>query len=225
MFDLYLPLRVSADLVVAQIGQSLDGRIATESGHSHYVTGPADIRRLHRVRALVDAVVVGAGTVAADNPRLTVRHVEGPNPVRVVLDPHGRLSADRHVFTDAAAKTLVVRRAPTGRTGLSPDGCDLLVPANKAGMFEPAVLVVALRGLGYRRILVEGGGATVSRFVQAGVVDRLHVTVAPILIGSGRHGLTLAPITSLDQALRPRTRQFRLGDDVLFDLDLRQTSG
>jgi riboflavin biosynthesis pyrimidine reductase len=91
VMEMYLPLQLQADLVVAQIGQSLDGRIATESGHSHYVTGRADIRRLHRLRALVDAVVVGARTVASDDPRLTVREVEGDNPVRVVLDPDGRL--------------------------------------------------------------------------------------------------------------------------------------
>ena len=64
LIDLYLPLQISPDLVIGQIGQSLDGRIATADGHSHYVTGPADIRRLHRLRALVDAVVVGAGTGA-----------------------------------------------------------------------------------------------------------------------------------------------------------------
>ena len=80
VLELYVPLQLRADLVIAQLGQSLDGRIATESGHSHYVTGQADIRRLHRLRALVDAVVVGASTVAADNPRLTVRQVEGENP-------------------------------------------------------------------------------------------------------------------------------------------------
>ena len=68
LLDLYLPLQLRADLVIAQAGQSLDGRIATPTGHSHYVTGPADIRRLHRLRALVDAVVVGAGTVAAAIP-------------------------------------------------------------------------------------------------------------------------------------------------------------
>ena len=116
LFDLYLPLQLDPDLVVGQIGQSLDGRIATESGHSHYITGPADRRRLHRLRALVDAVVVGASTVAADNPHLTVRHVEGEHPVRVVLDPRGRVSRDRAVFRDHAARTLVIRRAPDGRS-------------------------------------------------------------------------------------------------------------
>lgn len=223
VIELYLPLQLRADLVIAQVGQSLDGRIATESGHSHYVTGPADIRRLHRLRALVDAVVVGAGTVDSDNPRLTVREVAGENPVRVVLDPDGRLDPGKNVFSDGAARTLVVRRAREGSGRPSVAGDVMMIPAAADG-FDPRTVLQVLRNEGYRRILVEGGGITVSRFLQAGVVDRLHVTVAPILIGSGRSALTLAAIKSLDQALRPRCRHFHLGEDVLFDLDLRQES-
>jgi riboflavin biosynthesis pyrimidine reductase len=96
-----------------------------------------------------------------------------------------------------------------------------MVAADVNGRFDPRVVVQALRDLGYRRILVEGGGITISRFLQVGALDRLHVTVAPLLIGSGRPALTLHPILSLQQALRPPCRHFRLGDDILFDLDLR----
>jgi riboflavin-specific deaminase-like protein len=221
VIELYLPLQLRADLVIAQWGQSLDGRIATESGHSHYVTGQADIRRLHRLRALVDAVVVGAGTVAADNPRLTVRAVAGENPARVVLDPDGRLEPHWNVFSDGAARTLVVRRAAHTDAAPSISNDILTVPTNSRDEFEPATLVDALRSEGYRRVLVEGGGVTVSRFLRAGVVDRLHVSVAPILIGSGRPALMLEPIETLAQALRPRCRHFHLGEDILFDLELR----
>ena len=224
LLDLYLPLQLDPRPIIGQIGQSLDGRIATEQGHSHYITGPADIRRLHRLRALVDAVVVGAGTVAADDPRLTVREVEGGNPVRVVLDPNGRLDADRAVFRDGAARTVVVRRASAGGTAPRPGRDVLELPDDEGsadGSLAPSAIVAALRARGLSRILVEGGGVTVSRFLGAGVLTRLHVAVAPLLIGSGRHALTLPPVPSLDRALRPPCRQFQLGDDVLFDLDLR----
>lgn len=245
LLDLFLPLRVRADLVIGQLGQSLDGRIATEDGHSHYVTGPHDRVRLHRLRALVDAVVVGAGTIASDDPRLTVREVEGDCPTRVVLDPRGRLAPGSGVFTDGLAPTLWVTQegmeerlrgrrvrgaedsgsgapgAPEVATGAVTEVVTLPV-SREEGLFEPERILDMLRGRGLRRVLVEGGGVTVSRFLSAGALDRLHVTVAPLLLGSGRPSLTLPPIATLDHALRPSARSFRLGDDVLFDLDLRR---
>jgi diaminohydroxyphosphoribosylaminopyrimidine deaminase/5-amino-6-(5-phosphoribosylamino)uracil reductase len=111
MLDLYLPLCLgdeSSNFVFGHVGQSLDAQIATSSGASRYVTGPENIRHMHCLRALCDAVVVGAGTVDRDDPQLTTRLVAGENPTRVVIDPELRLSSDRRLFNDDAAPTIVV---------------------------------------------------------------------------------------------------------------------
>ncbi|HSG48591.1 MAG TPA: RibD family protein [Longimicrobiales bacterium] len=234
LLDIFLPLRRRAAFVVGQLGQSLDGRIATESGHSHFINGPEDIRRLHRLRALSDAVVVGAGTVLSDDPRLTVREVEGPHPVRVILDPSGRAGPARNVFTDGAAPTLWIRaegggsRAPGADagsvardTGGPAPGVEVVaLPAGPGGGFAPSAVLAALAARGLRRVLVEGGGETVSRFLAAGALDRLHVSVAPLILGSGRPGIRLPPVETLEQAMRPPVRHFKLGADLLFDVDL-----
>lgn len=218
--SIYRPLLRRGPLVMAQLGQTLDGRIATRTGHSHYVTGPEDIVHLHRLRALVDAVVVGAGTAISDDPRLTVREVPGANPVRVLLDPSARVPLDRCMFRDSAAPTLWIV-APQAAVGAVPGGVQLLrlEESPEGGGFRPQDVLEILAAHGLNRVLVEGGGITVSRFLDAGALHRLHLTVAPILLGSGRPSLTLDPVDRLDQALRPRCRRFLLGADLLFDLE------
>ncbi|MFO8002939.1 RibD family protein [Thioalkalivibrio sp.] len=220
--SIYQPLVETRELVMAQLGQTLDGRIATHSGHSHFVTGPEDIRHLHRLRALVDAVVVGAGTVIADNPQLTVRHVRGDNPVRVVLDPSGRVPSDRRMFQDGAAPTLWLQ-SPRAHPPVVDGRVEVLLldEAADGEGFHPTAVLRRLADRGLRRVLVEGGGLTVSRFLAAGVLDRLHLTVAPLLLGSGRPSVTLDPVHTLQEAIRPQCRHFVLGPDILFDLCLR----
>jgi riboflavin-specific deaminase-like protein len=230
LLNRYLPL-LAPQLVIGQLGQSLDGRIATANGHSHYVTGPESLLHLHRLRAQVDAVVVGAGTVLADDPQLTVRHCPGPNPLRVVLDPLRKLPPHRRLFCDGQAPTLVLAAVPAAVPATAPapipvpaanraETAQLSVADDGSG-FAPAEVLSLLAARGAHRILVEGGGITVSRFLAAGALDRLHVVVAPMLIGSGRPGLTLPAIDHLDQALRPAHRRESLGEDVLYELQLR----
>lgn len=218
---LFGPLRAGTvdDLVVVgQIGQSLDGRIATETGHSHYINGTEGLAHLHRLRALADAVVVGIGTVLADDPRLTVRRVEGPHPARVVIDPRGRLPADARLLAPDGVRRLVVTAPST--QAQCPAGVERLVLPAEQGHIAPPDMLAALAAYGFRRILIEGGANTVSRFLAAGCLDRLHVVVAPLILGAGPAGITLPPVARVDQALRPPMRVHPLGEEILWDCDL-----
>lgn len=210
--------------VVAQLGQTLDGRIATPTGESRWINRRAALDHLHRLRDAVDAVVVGVGTVVADDPLLNVRRVPprhaGRQPARVVIDPHGRLPPAARLLAEDGARRIVVRRDD----GPVPEGCELVRVAPDHALMHPKDIVAALFASGLKRLLVEGGAWTVSSFIDAGAVDRLHVLVAPMILGSGKTGLSLAPIARLDQARRPLTAVHMLDDgDVLFDCDLRRT--
>lgn len=225
LLDLYLPVLpkdAHETLVVGHLGQSLDGYIATSRGDSCFVTGPENILHLHRMRALCDAVLVGAQTVAADDPRLTTRLVPGESPVRVVLDPSRRLGEDRRVFDDGAARTILV--CEDGLTGSGRHGqADVIGAPALDGRLELRSLLAQLHWRGLRRVFIEGGGIAVSAFLRAGLLDRLQVTVAPLLIGEGRRGVTLPATTSLGDCLRPPCRIYRMGEDILFDCEPRRT--
>ena len=223
-FRLFKPLLGSGRLVVAQLGQSLDGRIATASGDSYYINGPAMRAHLHRLRALVDAVVVGAGTAVTDRPALTVRHCPGRNPVPVIIDPTARVPAEGALFDPERTPRLIVlhageaaRRDWPGHVraiGLKGSG------SPSAQALAPATLLDALGELGLKRVLVEGGGVTVSRFIDAEAVDRLHLLIAPLLIGSGPAGLALQPIERLSEAARRTMQTYPLKDELIVDLAL-----
>ncbi|MEX0604271.1 MAG: RibD family protein [Marinobacter sp.] len=227
LFTLFLPLcrpvgGARKQHVVAQLGQSLDGRTATERGACQLINGKDGIAHLHRIRALSDAVVIGAGTATADNPQLTVRKVEGVNPVRVVIDPRKRVPDNHHLFTDEQAPTLRLvagTLAPGSKLvpakGVTEVPC--LPPAGQPA--DPALILSVLASFGLKRIFIEGGGLTVSSFLKARLLNRLHVMVAPMIIGSGQAAFSLPEIDSIDQALRPSATMINLGSDMLFDLN------
>lgn len=220
LFDLFVPLCVgpqASDLVVAHLAQSLDGRVATASGSSQFISGREDLTHTHRLRALFDAVLVGARTVEHDDPRLTTRLAPGPNPTRVIVDPSGRLPTTHRVFTQADAPTLLVRGHGAFE---APSHVDVMRLELHDGWIAAPALLAGLAERGLRRVFIEGGGITVSGFLDAGVLDRLHITVAPVLMGSGRPSLSLPEIATLDEAMRVSCRHFALGPDVLFDCPL-----
>lgn len=220
---LYGPLarRGGRTMLMAQIGQSLDGRVATVSGDARDVSGPDGLAHLHRVRALSDAVVIGVRTALHDTPRLTVRLVPGPSPARVVIDPKGRLPDDAPVLACDGSHRIVIQAVDRPR----PAGVEVIRLAAAGGWMPAQEIAQALAARGLRHLLIEGGGITISRFLEAGLLHRLHVAVAPLIIGAGPSSLSTTPVQRLADALRPETQVYGLGSDVLFDCAVDRASG
>jgi len=210
-------------LVLGRIAQSLDGRIATASGASRWISGPDDIAHTHRLRALFDAVVVGARTVRADDPRLTTRAVEGPSPVRIVVDPKRRLDARFQVFQEGPETLLLCDEDAPGPDCLG--RAQVVRLPNAGDTLCPNAILTTLAARGLDRVFVEGGGVTVSRFLAAGALDRLHVTIAPLLLGDGVPAFCLPPAASLAEALRFNWTVHRMGADLLLDIPLPRPAG
>jgi riboflavin-specific deaminase-like protein len=216
VFAPFLAAQAHRPFVVAQLGQSLDGRIATISGESRNISGEIALDHLHRLRAHVDAVIVGAGTIVADDPRLSVRRILGRSPARIVIDPSGRLGSCWKWLAEDGIRRIVV----SAKAIEPPEGAELIRIPERNGRIPPAAILDALYAQGFRRILVEGGARTIAGFIEEGCLDRLHVLVAPVIIGSGRAGLDLPPEPRLALALRPNATAHLLGNgEVLFDCD------
>ncbi len=202
-------------VVIGRLAQTLDGRIATLSGNSKWIGGPGDLRHTHRLRALCDAVIVGAGTVRADDPLLTTRLCAGPSPVRVVIDAGRRLGTEYGLFREGPPTLLATAIPGPAMHGRAEA---LLVPRAASGGLDLTALLAALAARGLKKIFVEGGGQTVSGFLRAGLLDRLHVTVAPMILGSGRPAFDLPEVGRIEQGMRFTWTVHDITPDVLFDI-------
>lgn len=201
--------------VVAHVTQTLDGRIACLNGQSQWIGNEADRRHAHRMRALCDAVVIGAGTALADNPQLTVRHVRGRHPRRVVISGSGRvLRSPTHLrlFDEPGCDVLLA----AGHVAVAPAPAVNLVgvQAGEAGM-APKAILRELADRGVHSIYLEGGANTLSSFLAAGCVDLLQVHVAPLVLGSGLPCVRLAPVDHVDDGIGFRMDHAALDGDLL----------
>jgi len=206
--------------VVIHYAQTLDGRIATRSGSSRWISGDDSLRFAHELRAANDAVLVGIETALADDPRLTVRHVEGPDPLKVVVDSTLRLPSTSALLRETPARTIllttaaaadvdVVRVAARGATVLP-------VASDEHGRVDLSDGLRRLAAMGVRSLLVEGGARVITSLLRQQLVDRLIVCVAPIILGSGVEAIGDLGIAELARALGLRDLDVRrLGHDVI----------
>ncbi|MFT4103229.1 MAG: RibD family protein, partial [Burkholderiaceae bacterium] len=233
LLNLYWPMlampasAASRGFVIAQLCQSLDGWIAARDGDASVLLSVALRRHRLRLRALADAIVIGASMAAADDP--APRDDVGPQdglPVRVVLDPTARVSPSLALFQDARAPAILVCGADHQRLAESRWGKGRVigVPIVKRRLDLKAMLA-RLRERELDVVLVEGGGATIAHFQDARCLDRLHLAQVGVLFGGGREGLhatgAAAPAPARGVPLRPDARLYRIGDDLMWDCDVR----
>lgn len=201
--------------VISKAAVTLDGRIAAASGDSKWITGPEARADAHRLRARCDAVLVGSGTAQADDPRLTVRHVEGEDPLRIVLDTEARLSPTAAMLGPGALVCHAADASPDRLAALAATGAELQSLPRSAHGLDLTALMTALRQRNVVRLLVEGGGRLHGAFVEAGLADEACIYVAPTLVGRGLPVLDTPSAETIASGWRLDAPTIdRLGDDV-----------
>jgi riboflavin-specific deaminase-like protein len=192
--------------VTLSYAQTLDGRLATSTGSSQWISAPESLRFNHELRANHDAIMVGVGTVCKDDPRLTVRLAAGRDPLRVVVDSTLRTPLTAAVLTKGAAPGTIIAvtdRAPAAKRDEVRDlgATELCLPSNAGGRVDLVALLAALHDLGVGSVLVEGGAEMITTLLRARLVDRLVVCVAPKILGAGIEAVGDLGIRELARAL------------------------
>ena len=206
-------LRKNKKLVIAQIGQSIDGRIALNNGNSHYINNPKSIIYLHCLRSISDAIIVGSNTIKKDDPLLTTRKIKGTNPKRIIIDGSLSLNNKYKIFNDGNENIIFTKSNKNIRLNNS-----TIIRLKEKNFTKK--LITQIKKLKYKNILVEGGSKTISELINNKYIDILQFMIAPILIGSGINSLNLKEISNLNKAIRPKHNFNELENEIIVNLFL-----
>jgi GTP cyclohydrolase II len=213
--------------VMVKYAQTLDGRIATRTGDSKWISGEAERRVSHALRAACDAVLVGSHTAACDDPQLTVRLVPGASPIRVLLDSALRTPAAAKVF-DGDATTVVYCRRPANRhrkSALEAAGVAVREIAGASRGLDLTKVLADLRADGVRSVMVEGGGKVITSLMRERLLDRLVVSISPTVVGAGIEAVGDLGLDRIADGLQLVNRHVALADgDILLAWDLEPCS-
>ena len=214
ILNILLPiLRKNKKLVIAQIGQSIDGRIALNNGNSHYINNPKSIIYLHCLRSISDAIIVGSNTIKKDDPLLTTRKIKGTNPKRIIIDGSLSLNNKYKIFNDGNENIIFTKSNKNIRLNNS-----TIIRIKEKNFTKN--LITQIKKLKYKNILVEGGSKTISELINNKYIDILQFMIAPILIGSGINSLNLKEISNLNKAIRPKHNFNELENEIIVNLFL-----
>ena len=214
ILNILLPiLRKNKKLVIAQIGQSIDGRIALNNGNSHYINNPKSIIYLHCLRSISDAIIVGSNTIKKDDPLLTTRKIKGTNPKRIIIDGSLSLNNKYKIFNDGNENIIFTKSNKNIRLNNSK-----IIRLKEKNFTKN--LIMQIKKLKYKNILVEGGSKTISELINNKYIDILQFMIAPILIGSGINSLNLKEISNLNKAIRSKHNFNELENEIIVNLFL-----
>jgi len=209
--------------VTVKYAATLDGRIATASGQSQWISSPASLKFAHRLRARHDAVLVGAQTVIKDNPELTVRHIRGRNPLRVVVDSSLRVPLQAKIFQNlSAADTIIATTKPADDPQFqhfADSGVQLIsTKADNEGKVDLKKLFKILAARGISSILIEGGAQIITAVLKENLASRLVAIIAPKIIGTGIEAVGKLDIIDLAHAKKLNFQKIkRIGPDIMID--------
>jgi len=213
--------RTHLPFVTVKYAQTLDGKIATRTGDSRWISSPSSRRLAHRLRSIHQAVLVGVNTIIQDDPQLNVRLVKGKNPIRIVVDSRFRSPLQAKAFKRGTKTMLAVTPKANKRRirDFEKKGVEILIlKKNKTGQVDLEDLLRKLGERNVRSLLVEGGSKIITSFLKQKLVDRMVIVIAPLIIGKGIRGIeSVRTRKAGDLASLSSLKIYECGDDVILD--------